>query len=1409
MSPKPDDIEKIFNAAIEKKSDKERSAYLDGACHNNPDLRSRVEKLIKAHKAAGSFLHESLTITASTLDTPPNIEQPGMVIGRYKLLQQIGEGGFGVVYMAEQRHPIRRRVALKIIKLGMDTKQVVARFEAERQALAMMDHPNIAKVFDAGATDTGRPYFVMELVKGISITEYCDKNNLNTRQRLEIFIDICKAVQHAHQKGIIHRDIKPSNVLITLRDDDSPVPKVIDFGIAKATQARLTEKTLFTELRQFIGTPEYMSPEQARMGELDIDTRCDIYSLGVLLYELLTGTTPFDAQTLREAGYNEIQRIISEDEPPKPSTRLSTLGDSLSDVAKHRNSEPKQLQRTIRGELDWIVLKALEKDRTRRYETANGLAGDVQRYLCDEPVVAGPPSKVYRLRKFVRRNQVPVMTAAAVAAVIVIGFIVSTLMYIQAEQARANESTARIEAVEAKHLAEKSEDAEKQQRHRAEKLLAEAHLDRGIKLINEGNSLGLLDILDACETAKEIPVLRESAARMWAIAHDLLSDRLLHVMDGARNLTFSPDGKLLATSSDNTAQLWNVQTGQPHGSPLQLEKTISAIVFSPDGKLLAAHSVEGAAQMWETVTGKPVGPILRHENRTTWYTRSALDSAVFSPDGKLLATGGVDGTVRLWDTKTGRTNGPPLQHNGQVWILAFSPNGKLLVSGSLGGSDISAKVWNVDTGKLHIPPLQHQQGLTKVAFSPDGKFVATASWDKTCTLWETDTGKIHKQSQYSNWITDIIFGSDGDAFGFRHSKETPVQLWETETNQKYIEALQHGDNTFLVAFDPDGRLFATGALDQRVRLWENADGQAYSRSLFNQGLLEKVEFSPDGKLLAVAAGQARIWRTFQPLDTEVVPYDDRFANVVYSEWRDHTNVVFDSDGNPVATADKGTVYLWDPANEQSVEFPTGGWVNSLICSLDGKLVAVSLADHTARVYDVETKQKIHTFKCIGDVLGIAFSHDGKTLATGTGEGVIQQWDLSTGKQCDMFPRLHKKVWPMAYSPEGDILATISDEKARTLRIWDITTDPPYRSLVVPAHIPTSKASLDLFDSDRSILINRLQDGNARVWRVPKAPTDLRMMQLRTWVALGVKKNLQKQVASIDWKQWQQYRQLLHSYKQQKDEKYNIPLKSEVDFQYAKPFLSEQQKEYKAKCLMFGDEHEVVLNAMEGLARAYESQGLYDQAEPLFFKKLQILRRIRGQEHPGTLWLMNNLALLYEKQGRYQEAEELHIKTLESRRRVLGEEHDQTLMSIENFGNLYSKQGLYDQALPLYRQVVEIKSRVLGAENLTTTNAMENIGWLYHKQGRFQEAVSVFRQILEIRSRSMGKEHPYTLWAMHNLTVVYQAEGNYKEAEPLAAQTLQIRRRVLGAKHPETLSSMEMLADISKKQGSQDQAEEHF
>ena len=398
MSTPSGKVDEIFGDALEIASEPERCAYLDQACGSDAELRRRVEKMLHAQPKAERFLEKPLGSFSPTLDQTVS-QQLGTSIGPYKIIEEIGEGGMGLVFMARQREPVKRNVALKIIKPGMGSRQVVARFEAERQALALMDHPNIARILDGGTTESGLPFFVMDLVRGMPITAYCDQQHLGTRERLELFVTVCQAVQHAHQKGIIHRDIKPSNVLITLHDG-APVPKVIDFGVAKALHQSLTEESLLTGFQQLVGTPLYMSPEQAELSGLDIDTRSDVYSLGVLLYELLTGLTPFDRKQLNDASLDEVRRIIREDEPPRPSTRISTLDAAGSrTIAQQHGVDARQLGHQLRGELDWIVMKALEKDRSRRYESANELAKDVQRYLSDEPVEACPPSRAYRLRK--------------------------------------------------------------------------------------------------------------------------------------------------------------------------------------------------------------------------------------------------------------------------------------------------------------------------------------------------------------------------------------------------------------------------------------------------------------------------------------------------------------------------------------------------------------------------------------------------------------------------------------------------------------------------------------------------------------------------------------------------------------------------------------------------------------------------------------------------------------------------------------------------------------------------------------------------------------------------------------------------------------------------------------------------
>jgi serine/threonine protein kinase len=524
----------IFLAALELKTPAERAAYLKGACGSDAALLANVQELLAAHEKGDDFLDRPPP--NATVDEQPVTEQPGSTIGPYKLMEQIGAGGMGLVFVAEQHQPVRRKVALKVIKPGMDTREVVARFEAERQALALMDHPNIARVLDAGATDSGRPYFVMELVRGVPITRFCDENRLTPRERLELFVAVCQAVQHAHQKGIIHRDLKPSNVLVTLHDGKA-VPKVIDFGVAKAIGQQLTERTVYTRFLQMVGTPLYMSPEQAEMSGLDIDTRTDVYSLGVLLYELLTGSTPFDRKRLATAAFDEIRRIIREEDPPKPSTRLSQSGEALPALAAQRKTEPAKLSRLFRGELDWIVMKCLEKDRTRRYETANGLARDLQRYLADEPVEASPPSATYRLRKLVRRNKGPVLAVSLLLLALLGGIIGTTWGLIRAEKARQAEADraegerqAKDREAEQRRKADEQRQLAEERKHLAEAnaqkaIAAEAAARREADKARAINQFLVEDLLTQAEPEHSAPADRVTLLEVLDRAADKVGDR--------------------------------------------------------------------------------------------------------------------------------------------------------------------------------------------------------------------------------------------------------------------------------------------------------------------------------------------------------------------------------------------------------------------------------------------------------------------------------------------------------------------------------------------------------------------------------------------------------------------------------------------------------------------------------------------------------------------------------------------------------------------------------------------------------------------------------------------------------------------------------------------------------------------
>jgi len=735
------DEKSIFEAASELKTPAEQTAYLEKVCAKNPAMKERIAALLKAHEHKGDFLESVLDTPSVSLGDVDLKEKPGTVIDKYKLLEKIGEGGMAVVYMAEQQEPIRRKVALKIIKLGMDTKSVIARFEAERQALAIMDHPNIARVLDAGATETGRPYFVMELVTGVSITEYCDKNNLSTKDRLALFVQICNAVQHAHEKGVIHRDIKPSNVMVA-HHDGRPVPKVIDFGIAKATNQRLTEKTLFTRYAHIIGTPAYMSPEQAELSDLGIDSRSDIYSLGVLLYELLTGTTPFSEEELRKAGYLEMQRIICEQAPVKPSTKLSTLTTTLTAVARHRSIGPDALRKQIRGDLDWIVMKALEKDRDRRYESSHELAVDVKRHLNDEPVLAGPPSAGYRLHKFIRRNRVAVVTVTLIIGATLMGATAAKLGFLRSPGSSGRPQHA----------------AGMVQRH-VWNVPAQSSLCGGIS--PDGRYVSYTDW-----TASNIGVRDLFTKKSWLVTKN--TDSTWTTM--AESSIISPDGTQIAYSGyiydEKGVNFYDLRMIDLDGSNMRVLYSnpeifyVDPYAWSPDGEEILAYFSDKDKSPVDNQSGEMrrrsylvLVSVSDGSVRTlkTWYKYGVPRRAFFSPDGNTIVFAfEQQDEPNHYDIylmgRDGANEIPLIQHAADDTPLGWTPDGRTVLFASDRTSDRG--LWTIDVVD-GVPQGPAELLIDKfngggIGFTADGSYyydLVTTSVD-VCLATLDSTGSI-------------------------------------------------------------------------------------------------------------------------------------------------------------------------------------------------------------------------------------------------------------------------------------------------------------------------------------------------------------------------------------------------------------------------------------------------------------------------------------------------------------------------------------------------------------------------------------------------------------------------------------------------------------------------------------------
>lgn len=1072
----PSKAEEIFERALEL-PEARRTEFVGRMCGDDSTLRTRVLQLLDAHVAQSGFLpdedtdeHSDASSLAGELPCDALVDRIGHTIDRYKLLEKLGEGGFGTVWAAEQLEPVRRRVAIKIVKPGMDTKQVIARFEAERQALAMMDHPNIAKFFDAGTTEVGRPYFVMELIRGVPITRYCDQKKLTTEERIDLFIDTCNAVQHAHQKGIIHRDIKPSNVLVTLHDG-IPIPKVIDFGIAKATQHPLTEKTVYTQLQHFVGTPAYMSPEQMEMSGLDIDTRSDVYSLGILLYELLTGQTPFDSKELLAVGLDEMRRVIREQEPPRPSLKVSTLTgmDQSTATTNRRIPNVPKLASKLEGDLDWIVLKCLEKDRTRRYETANGLADDLLRHVQDEPVSAQPPSTLYRLQKTWRRNRVAMTAGAVVAIALLMATGVSVWQAARATRAKTDSERSlyaanmslirnaweanRINRV--RQLLEETADQPEigfewyfwQQQLRQDERTLRGHLANVDAVLFSPDSKTLFSAgrdnavrIWSVETGDELDVLSEHEGYVTAIElsadgktlyvgdwadklyvwdwqdHRLLFEPMEHVGD-VRTLSLSKTGILAVGTSKAVNYLYDLS--QPTQRPRLMwseGQQGNAVGISPDGtKLISSSFNQDQMRMLDVETQAEL---------SRFQLRSPAIRVRFSPNGERIMSTHLDQTVSLWDLSGNELLSTGRHLRGYIGGQAFAPDGQTFATSS---DDNTVKIWSSANGALTRTLRGHAGPVRGVAYSPDGQWIATASHDGSVKLWDApnEPGMISVPQRLLLRCMDLA--SDGKRFVTGGEDQTAV-IQSLDGGEAAIRLEGHKDWLWAVAFSPDAQRVVTGSGDGTAMLWSASTGQLLNTFRHGERVVS-VAFSRDGRRVVTGGwdGRVAIWNTGD-------------ATKPIQAWPAHEGPVWaiahSPSGQQLASgAEDHAVRIWDANNGRPLATlgELGGAVRSVdwCTTANGQsLIAAASVDSIASVWDAGSRSLIASLTGHSDPLWcIRFSPDGRRVATASGEtGQIRVWSSENGHEMLLIDNLPKGLIAADFTSDNRSLVAASPNR---------------------------------------------------------------------------------------------------------------------------------------------------------------------------------------------------------------------------------------------------------------------------------------------------------------------------------------------------------------------------------------------